>query len=79
MAQWLKCCAVNHDIIGSNPAETVYNFYFLFLFSRMFYLIIFVVIFLHIVHVLYLFIIITMHIQLKSYIKKIKKMYNYTI
>ena len=43
VAQWLTFCAVNHDIMGSNPAKTVYTFYFLFLFSRMFYLIIFVV------------------------------------
>jgi len=38
VAQWLDFCAVNHDIMDSSPAETVYNF-----FSRMFYLIIFVV------------------------------------
>ena len=36
-AQWLKFCAVNYDSMGSNPAETVYNFYFIFyLFSRVF-------------------------------------------
>ena len=32
VAQWLKFWAVNHDIMGSNPAETVYNFYFFFIF-----------------------------------------------
>ena len=36
VAQWLKFCAVNHNIMGSNPAETVYVL-------RMFYFIIFVV------------------------------------
>ena len=51
VAQWLKFCAVNHDIMGSNPAKTVY------VCSRIFYLIIFVVDFLHVFHVLYLFII----------------------
>jgi len=30
VAQWFKFWAVNHDIIGSNPAETVYKFYFYF-------------------------------------------------
>jgi len=72
LAQWLKFCAVNHDIMGSNPAETVYNFYFLFLFSRIIYLIIFVVVVVHICHVLYLFIITTMHAQLISYLKNIE-------
>jgi len=38
-------------------------------FSRTFYLIIFVVDFFHFFHVLYLLIITTMHVQLKSYIK----------
>jgi len=49
VAQWLEFCAVNHDIMGSNPVETVYNF-----FSRMFYLIIFVVDLFAYFHVLYL-------------------------
>ena len=39
VAQWLKFCAVNHAIMGSNPAETVYNFF------TYFYLIVFVVFF----------------------------------
>jgi len=63
VAQWLKFCAVNHAIMGSNPAETVYNFF------TYFYLIVFVV-FLLIFHVyynytIYLFIITTMHVQHK--------------
>jgi len=29
--QWLKFCAVNHAIMGSNPAETVYIFYVFFI------------------------------------------------
>ena len=31
VAQWLRFCAVNHDIMGSNPAETVYNSFHVFL------------------------------------------------
>jgi len=27
VAQWLRLWAVNHDAMGSNPTETVYNFY----------------------------------------------------
>ena len=30
VAQWLKFWAVNHDIMGSNTAETVYNFHLIF-------------------------------------------------
>jgi len=33
VAQWLKFCAVNHDIMGSNPAETEYFFYYFFVFT----------------------------------------------
>ena len=43
VAQWLKFCAVNHGIMHSNPAETVYTLYFFIIFSRIFYLIIFFV------------------------------------
>jgi len=28
VAQWLRFWTVYHDTMGSNPAETVYNFYF---------------------------------------------------
>jgi len=64
VARWLKFCAVNHAIMGSNPAETVYNFFYVFLFNRLRCL------FLHIFHVyynytVYLFIITTMHVQHK--------------
>jgi len=34
VAQWLKFRVVNNDIMGSNPAETVYFFILFFLFSR---------------------------------------------
>ena len=44
MAQWLKFRAVNHDIMGSNSAETVY-FLLFFLFSRIFIISFFVVFF----------------------------------
>ena len=30
VAQWLKFCAMNHDIMGSNPAETVIHFFHVF-------------------------------------------------
>jgi len=64
VAQWLKFCAVNHDIMGSNPAETVYFVHVFYIQSSL------LSIFLHIFCVLYLLIITTMHIQLKSYINK---------
>ena len=32
LAQWLKFRSVNHDIMGSNPAETVYFFILFFVF-----------------------------------------------
>jgi len=35
LAQWLKFCAVNHDIMGSNPAETVYIFFTCVLFNHL--------------------------------------------
>ena len=49
VAQWLKFRALNHDIMGSNPAETV-SFYYFFLFSW-FLLNHFLSFFLHIFHV----------------------------
>jgi len=49
VAQWLKFRAVNHDIMGSNPAETVYLY--IFLFSRILIKSSFCRFFLHISHV----------------------------
>ena len=33
VAQWLKILAVNHDIMGSSPAETVFFYFFVFTYS----------------------------------------------
>jgi len=73
VAQWLKFSAVNHDIMGSNPAKK--GIFFIFVLFSWFLLNHFLSIspFL----CFYLFKISTMHVHLTSYIKILKR-YNYT-
>ena len=75
VAQWLKFRAVNHDIMGSNPAETVYIFFscilHVYLLNHLF------VDLCAYCPCFYLYKITTMHVHLTSHIKILKR-YNYT-
>jgi len=72
VAQWLKFRAVNHDIMGSNPAETVY--FFIILFCFIVYLLNHLFVdFCAYFPCFYLFKITTMHVYLTSYIKILKR------